>query len=64
MCVYMKVTKDEFELPLAVADTPTELARITGDNLGTINSTLSRAKTGNNPKYKYKFRKYVKVEID
>lgn len=58
MCVYMKVTKDEFELPLAIADTPTELSRITGDKLGTINSALSRAKHK-----KRKFSRYIKVEI-
>ena len=30
MTLYMKVTDDEYELPLVVADTKSELARIVG----------------------------------
>ena len=62
MCVYMKVTKDEFELPLAVADSPAELAAMTGDSINTIYSAVSREKCRTNPKYKN--HRFLKVEID
>lgn len=62
MCVYMKVTKDKYELPLAVADSPAELAAMTGDSIKTIWSAVSRAKHRSNPKYKN--HRFLKVEID
>ena len=30
MYLYMKVTKDKYELPIAVADTPRELSKMVG----------------------------------
>lgn len=62
MCVFMKITKDKYELPLAVADSPAELAAMTGDSVKTIYSVVSREKHKSNPKYK--FSRYIKVEID
>lgn len=38
----MKVTRDEYELPLAVADSSAELARIVGVKEGTIRGCVSR----------------------
>ena len=61
MCLYLKVTKDEFELPLAVADSLKELAIMTGDTINTISSAMSHTK--NNPE-KYPRCRFVKVEID
>lgn len=61
MCVYMKITKDEYELPLAVADTVKELSAMTGDTVNTINSAMSHTK--HNPE-KYPRCRFVKVEID
>ena len=39
--VYLLVTKDEFELPLAVADSMYELARICGVNPSTVMHSVS-----------------------
>lgn len=59
MKVYIHVTRDKYELPLAIADSPSELARITGANRGTVASTLSLFRSG-----KYKHPQYQEVEID
>lgn len=58
MVVYMEVTKDKFELPVAVADTIAELARITGTRANTISSSMSHARENG-----WK-SKYIEVEID
>lgn len=39
--VYMKVTKDRFELPIVVADSAYELARLCGVNVSTIMHSIS-----------------------
>ncbi len=54
---YMMVTKDELQLPLAVAESAEELARIVGTTANNVRSTASRAKDG-------KFRSFVRVEVD
>ena len=59
MKVYIHVTRDKYELPLAIADSPSELARIIGVNRKTINSTLTLFRQG-----KYKSPQYQEVEID
>ena len=59
MTIWMKVTKDEYELPVAVADSPMELARILGISSNTINSSISHVKTG-----KIKTSVFKKVEVD
>lgn len=46
MKVYMKVTRDEYELPLAIADTPAELAEMTGASKNTIFSNIAHQKDG------------------
>lgn len=53
MKLYMKCTTDELELPLAVADSPKELAVMLKANYGTIATMVSRQICG-----------YHKVEID
>lgn len=55
---YMEITKDEFELPVAVAETTAELARIRGVAPNTIKSVMYHAK-----KNKSKC-KYIKVVMD
>lgn len=56
--VYMLVTQDKYELPLVVADTVTELARLTGVKRNVISSAMSHAK-------KKGFKSmYVKVLVD
>ena len=56
--VYMMVTQDKYELPLAVADTVAELARLTGQKRNTIASAMSHAKK------KGFSSRYKKVVID
>ena len=59
MTVRILVTKDEFELPVAIADTAKELARICGVSNRTVISGALRSKSG-----KVKKSRYIKVEID
>ena len=56
--VYMHVTKDELELPLAVADTVGELARMVGVKENSIFCIMRRAREAG------RRCAYVKVEID
>lgn len=46
MIVFMKVTRDKYELPIAIADSIPELAKITGTNENTIKSAISHCKNG------------------
>lgn len=53
MTIYMKCTTDRLELPLAVADTARELARMMGVSYNSVYSEISRGYGG-----------YHKVVID
>ena len=55
----MCVTEDKYELPIAVADTIPELARLTGATSGSIYSCLSKVKHGNANR-----SRYIKVVLD
>lgn len=57
MTLYMKVTRDEYELPVAVAETKAELARMLGIKCEHVRTAFSHAK-------KYKHSTYVVVEVD
>ena len=46
MKLYLRVTKDKYELPVAVADSPRELAKMIGVSRDTILSSLSHVKAG------------------
>lgn len=59
MILYIKVTKDKFELPVAVADSVIELAEMTGTTKNTIYSTMSHLKEG-----RIKWSAYQKVEVE
>lgn len=59
MIIYMCVTEDKYELPIAVADTIPELARLTGATSGSIYSCLSKVKHGNANR-----SRYIKVVIE
>lgn len=59
MTIWMEVTQDEYELPVAVADTSFELCRMRGLEKRTVLKDLWRWKNG-----KAKRCKYRKVEID
>ena len=56
--LYMKITKDRYELPLAVADTGEELARICGTSKHNVYNAIRKAKScGHNCQY-------VRVELE
>lgn len=59
MTLWLKVTTDQYELPLAVADTIPELARMTGCTVASLYSIFSRKRKG-----KQKYPGYVEVIID
>lgn len=42
MTIYMKVTKDIYELPIAVAESPRELADMLGTTKNTVLSCISK----------------------
>lgn len=44
--LWLKVSGDRYELPLAVADTAAELAKICGVTVSTIYSQMSRVRSG------------------
>lgn len=46
MKVYMKVTGDKYELPIAIADSPKELAEMVGVKANSISSQITRAEKG------------------
>ena len=56
--VYIKVTDDELRLPVAIADTVLELAKIVGVKPNTIYSSMCHAKHGRRSSV------YECVEID
>ena len=51
--IYLKTTKDDLELPEAVADTGAELAKMVGMTVGTLYSYITRGTRG-----------YHKIEIE
>ena len=57
MTLYMKVTRDKYELPVAVAETKEELAWMLGIKRDHVRSAFSHAKKFKNPTY-------VVVEVD
>ena len=58
MTIWMMVSSDELELPLAVASSRAELARIIGIPANNIASAISHAKKRGHKS------QYVKVEIE
>lgn len=59
MYIYMAVTSDKYELPIAVADTIKELAVMLDKSPNSLSSARSKQSKGVINKYKI-----VKVEID
>lgn len=57
--LWMKVTNDEYELPLAVAESAAELARMTGIKPESLYSIISRERHGKKHTYSYR-----EVDID
>lgn len=59
MKLYMWVTKDKYQLPLCVSDKVEEIARISGRNINTVYSSVSKQKYG-----VVKNSQFVCVEVD
>lgn len=55
--IYICHTLDKFELPIAVADSPSELAEICGTTAGCVSSSISHELLDG------KQRKYKRVEV-
>lgn len=60
MWVWMWVSKDKYQLPLAVADSAHGLAMITGKTLNTIQSVVSKTEHG----YGAKHPPFIRVWIE
>ena len=58
MYVYMKITTDRYELPVAVADTGEELAEICGVSRNNVYNTIRKARING-----YRCQ-YVRVEVE
>lgn len=52
MTIYMTTTKDEYELPTAVAESSSELARMLGTTQNNVSSSISKGRKG-----------FLKIEI-
>lgn len=59
MNIYMRVTSDEIELPVAVADSVGELAKMLNVKRSSLVSIFSKVRNGSN-----RFKCYKIVEID
>lgn len=59
MTVYMEVTQDPLELPLAVAETARELADMAGVKVDAIYQSISRIQHG-----KRKRNRFIRVTVD
>lgn len=59
MKLYMEVTSDKYELPVAVAESPKELAEMTNVNSSAIRSAIHHMKEPGR-----KRSKYVKLEVE
>lgn len=51
--LYLRVTDDQYELPVAVAESPTELARMLGIRQNNVTSSIS-----------HKVKTYCVVEVE
>lgn len=56
--LYLQVTTDKFRLPIFIADSPGELAQMTGSSVANILSTISHTKE------RHGVSKYEVVEYD
>lgn len=61
MNIYMAVTNDKYELPVAFGETLSELASMVGSNPSNISRNIKNYKTAKRHWGKYR---YVKVEIE
>ena len=59
MFVYMEITRDKYELPVAISDNLTEFSKMVNASKGTISSAIYHANV-----VKYKRPRFIKIEID
>lgn len=59
MVLYLAISQDKYELPIALSDTAVGLARMLGSYPSTISSHITLYNQG-----KIKKQKYIKVEVD
>lgn len=59
MKIYMAVSLDEYQLPTAIADTPSELAELCKVKVNVISSIISHWKHG-----RIKNPRYICVEVE
>lgn len=59
MKLYLEITRDIYQLPIAVADSPHELAWMCGTTNAVISSMVTRTAKG-----EYRRPRYIVVEID
>ena len=59
MVLYLAVSTDKYELPIAVAGSAFELERLLGLGRGTVVSHISKGRQG-----RLKKQKYFKIEIN
>lgn len=58
MIIYMEITRDEYEFPIHIADSASELGKLCGVSRNCILSCVSKSKKGKIGK-----SRYVKVEV-
>lgn len=58
MTLWLRISMDKYELPMVVADTSTELARMCGVAEGTVASSIHHSKVSGHRS------RYVKVDIE
>ena len=58
MTLYLAIGPPPYELPLAVADSPTELGRMVGAPVDTVRTHICRAMRG-----EVRLIKYIKVDV-
>ena len=59
MILYMEVTSDKYELPVAIAESPNELAKMTRTSSSIIRSAICHMKESGRVR-----SKYLKLEVD
>lgn len=57
--LYLCVTEDKYEFPIAIADTPAELSKMVGASRSSILACLCRLRSGD-----YHFSRYREVEVE
>lgn len=59
MKVYMEISPDRLELPVAVADSPAELAKMSGTSADVVRSCISKQRRGI-----YRKSRFIEIEIE